>query len=379
MPSPPSDPHKIEGLPRRDIWLLPLISILTVLGLFVGAEVASRLIWPEQLINACRIPDPVLGFRYRPNCSSTMKASEGPWYTNNYNACGYRSDAPCGPTPAGGLRIAVIGSSLSEGYLVEYPNTIAARVGTELTEMCGVPVEVQNLGGIGYSGDLWLPRMDEALRLRPTAVLLVINPFELETAAPAETDAAAPDGTSLQKLLFEKLKESRAFAMAQHFLFRNASVYLPLYLRYGDKADFLRPPFSARWSERLQTLDRLIGALADKTHQAGGVPLMLAFVPQMAQVMLMAGHTVPPGIDPTALQTAIAAIATRNGVLFTDTSVALREKPTPERLFYEVDGHLSGEGQPVAAAYIAQSYANAPGGPFADCHARQPDSLASRP
>jgi hypothetical protein len=149
--------------------------------------------------------------------------------------------------------------------------------------------------------------------------------------------------------------------MAQHFLFRSASVYLTLYLRYGDKADFLRPPFSARWRERLQILDRLIGGLADKTLRAG-VPLMLAFVPQMAQVMLMAGNPVPPGIDPSALQAAIAAIATRHGVLFADTSVALREKRMPERLFYEVDGHRSGEGQPVAAAYIGQSYANAPRG-----------------
>jgi len=149
--------------------------------------------------------------------------------------------------------------------------------------------------------------------------------------------------------------------MAQHFLFRSASVYLTLYLRYGDKADFLRPPFSARWRERLQILDRLIGGLADKTLRAG-VPLMLAFVPQMAQVMLMAGNPVPPGIDPSALQAAIAAIATRHGVLFADTSVALREKRMPERLFYEVDGHRSGERQPVAAAYIGQSYANAPRG-----------------
>ena len=46
----------------------------------------------------------------------------------------------------------MIGSSLSEGYLVEYPNTIATRVGTDLTRMCGAPVEVQNLGAMGYFG-----------------------------------------------------------------------------------------------------------------------------------------------------------------------------------------------------------------------------------
>jgi hypothetical protein len=32
------------GLPRRDLWLLPLISVLTVFTLVVGVEIASRII-----------------------------------------------------------------------------------------------------------------------------------------------------------------------------------------------------------------------------------------------------------------------------------------------------------------------------------------------
>ena len=89
----------MEKLPRRDIVLLPLISMLTLLCMLAGAEVITRIVWPEQIVNSCQVPDPSLGFRYRPNCSSTMKSAEGPWYTNDYNECGYRSAASCGPVP----------------------------------------------------------------------------------------------------------------------------------------------------------------------------------------------------------------------------------------------------------------------------------------
>lgn len=354
------------GLPRRDLWLLPLISGLTALCLLGGAEVAARLIWPGQLDNTCRMPDPVLGYRYRPNCSAVMKTPEGPWYTSSYNSCGYRTQAPCGPKPAGSHRIALIGSSTSEGYLVEYQDTIAARVGMNLTRMCHAPVEVQNLGGPGYIGDRLRARMDEALRLRPDAVLLLITPFDVEDASAGKIGSEKTD-RSVQKRLFEHLKQSRAFGMAESFLFRDPSVYVPLYLRYGDKADFLRPPFTPLWQERLSLMDRVIAELADQAHRAN-VALMVAFVPQEAQVAMMApGRAAPPGVQPMALPKAIEDIATRHGAEFADTTPALSAQPTPEKLYYRVDGHLDGNGQPIAAAAIAGTLADQADGPFAHC------------
>ncbi len=371
------------GLPRRDLWLLPLISLATALFLLAGAELVARLVWPEQVVNACRMTDPVIGYRYRGNCESTMKTAEGPWVTNEYNACGYRSAAACGPVDAGARRVALIGSSLSEGYMVEYPNSIGARLGADLTRLCDAPVEVQNLGAIGYSGNLLIPRMAEALRLKPDTVLLVLAPFDLEGELGDQADTpkarqAAPEGApgGLQHRVFDELKSSRSVIVAQHFLFRNPSIYIPLYLRYGDKADFLRPPFSPNWQARLRTFDALLEKLAAQAQQAA-VPFALAFVPQEAEVALMAGRPVPPGIDPAALPAALQAIAARHDVSFIDTSVALRAQPTPERLYYQVDGHLSGQGQPVAASYIAQQLAAELPGPFAACRSPAPTRVGA--
>jgi hypothetical protein len=366
------------GLPRRDLWLLPLISVLTVFTLVVGVEIASRIIWPQQLLNTCRLSDPQLGVRYRPNCSTIMKTSEGPWYVSAYNSCGYRSDAPCGPLPDGRRRIALLGTSLSEGYLVPYRDTIAARLETDLTRSCGIPVEVQNLGTLANFGDQLLFRMDEALKLQPNAVVLVLAPFDLQEDL-VRPPVAAPPEPSPQKHLFQIVKGSRALEMARHFLFRNPSVYLPLSLRYGDRADFLRPPFTDKWQERLQVLDRIVDGLTMRARQAG-IPLVIAFIPEEAQVALMApGRTVPPGVDPEALPAAVGAIASRHGAAFIDTSLRLRTDPAPEQFYYAVDGHLSGDGQPAVGAYIAQRLAADAGQPFADCKsANTPGLKASR-
>lgn len=356
----------LGGLPRRDLWLLPLISLFTLCVSVGGAELAARLVWPQQLVNSCRLADPQVGTRYQPNCSAVMKTSEGPWYVSTYNDCGYRSDASCGPVPAGHRRIALLGSSLSEGYLVPYRQSIADRIETDLTRSCDAPVEVQNLGAVAGFGDQLVPRMDEALRLHPSTVLLAVAPFDLEEDLdPAK--GSAPPKTSLPRHVVQALKDSRALEMTRHYLFAHPSIYVPLYLRYGDRADFLRPPLTKKWRERLQVLDGIIAALAARAHDAN-VPFALVFIPQEAQIALMApGRSAPPGVDPRALPDSIGAIAARHGVSFIDTSLGLRRDPAPEHFYYPVDGHLSGKGQPAVGAYIAHRLASDKGSAFFDC------------
>lgn len=375
----------MNSLPKRDIWLLPAISMLTLLAILAGSELIARIGWPEQRSNTCVLPDPSLSFRYRANCSSIMKAAEGPWYTNKYNDCGYRSATSCRPLQAGVRRVALIGTSLSEGYLVEYPNTIGERLAADLSAMCGGPVDVQNLAATGYTGKRLAIRMEEALALRPDAVLLTILPVDIElqlvesTEPITGTTAGATPGTrarpganstgtmdSLQRRLVAWLRESRAITIAQHFLFLKQSVYLSLYLRYGDKADYLRPPFTEAWQERLRRFDLLLAELANQALR-GHVPLSLAFVPHQAQLLLMEGSDLQRGIDSRALIRALKAMAKRHGIDFVDSSEALRAKGNINLLYYPVDGHPTGRGQPLIALEIAHRYVQDPNSPFADC------------
>jgi hypothetical protein len=362
-------------LPRRDLWLLPLISLLTVIVMLGTAEILARVLWPEQPDNSCAIPDPYLGYRIRPNCSSVMKVAEGPWYTSQYNECGYRSPQSCGPVPAGTRRIALLGSSVAEGLAVPYEDTIAARLADDLTAQCKTPVEVQNLGSAAYLGTRLIPRMKEALALDPDAVLLIVTPWDIETelnAEPPKIAGAAEQAAfgGRQKQLSVLIKESRTFTIMEHYLFRNRSFYVPAYLHYGDKADYLRPPFTPAWQTRLQRYDELVGQLSDMAH-AAGVPLMLSFVPAPATMVMMTEPHPPAGVDPYVFIQAINGIAARHGAEFVDTSPALREHDLPERLYYQVDGHLAGLGQPIAAQSIAEGLTAGPFPAFAQCRANK--------
>jgi len=356
---------------RRDVWLLPVISITTALVMLAGAELLTRIIWPEVLFNACRVSDPMTGHRYLPNCSSTMKSAEGPWYTSDYNECGYRSPAPCRPVATGTRRVAMIGTSLGEGYLVKFPETIAARLSAGLTSMCNSVIEVQNLSTLGatfHSQTLW---MEEALKLRPDIILMMLAPYDFivergENIAQQNERSANENGDLIDRLS-RKIKGSRALLIAKHFLFQNPSVFLPRYLRSGDWSDYLRPPFSPNWLTCLQLFDTMMAGLAAKAH-GEGVPFVVGFVPFQAQLALLAGSPVPAGVDPAALPQAMEKITKNYGAAFLDVSVALMNEPDPLRqLYYVVDTHLSGHGQTLSGDYIAQRIAAEFASSFSGC------------
>jgi hypothetical protein len=341
---------KPNPLPRRDYVLLPLISVLTLLVLFGIAEGASRLLFKEHKQDACAVPDTRLGMRYKPNCTSVTKAAEGPWVTNHYNDCGSRSPGPCGAKPAGSIRIVVTGSSMAQAYLVPYDRSFAARASAALTRSCHRDIEFQDLASIGYIWNRQYDHLDDVLALSPDAVVQIVVPFDLEQTPP---DPNAPKGRppGLMKRIDSTIEDSRAVFAAQHLMFRNLGRYVSLYLRYGDKADFLRPPFGPIWQKRLADYDALLGRMADKL-KAHHVPFVLVYVPQRAQAALLQDHTDPPGVDPAAFSKAIGKIAGKYGITYIDASPQIAASKDLDALYYAVDGHLSSAGNKVLAKAI---------------------------
>ncbi len=323
-----------------------------MLAMFGAAEGASRFLFQEHKQDSCAVPDPRLGMRYRPDCTSVTKAAEGPWVVNRYNDCGSRSPGSCGPKPAGGMRIVVTGSSVAQAYLVPYAQSFAARASRTLTRICHRDVQFQDLGSIGYIWNRQYDHLDDVLALSPDAVVQVVVPFDLEQTPP---DPNAPHGRppGLMKQIDSTIEESRAVFAAQHVLFGNLKEYVSLYLRYGDKADFLRPPFGPVWRKRLADYDDLLGREAEKLR-AHHVPFILVFVPQRAQAALLQDHDAPPGVDPAAFGKAIGEIARRHGVDYIDAGPAIADSKHLDSLYYAVDGHLSGAGNKVLGKVLEQ-------------------------
>jgi hypothetical protein len=381
--------RKWGGMPRRDFILLPLISLFTLATLLAASEVAARHFFYEQNVDSCVVKDPSLGFKYRPNCTSRVKAAEGPWIVDHFNDCGYRSDRSCKSKPAGTTRIALIGSSTSEGYFVPYNEAFFTRMERQLTALCHRPVEVQNLGRAQCFPDCSFRRVDEALALKPDILMLSISPHDIEglqsdnvanrdKPIPMQEAEDPPDTTSnpirrLQRIV----RRSRAFYVAEYFLFQDPASYLRLYLINRENVASLSDSFSPAWERHFKDLDLLIGEMAAKAH-AANVPFVMVEVPSLAQASVLSMNNPPPALDPNAINARLQQIADRHGIEFVDVLSAFKETPHSNKLFYQVDGHLDGEGQALISGPIVDQLTSGSDPVFKGCERPAPSTAARR-
>jgi hypothetical protein len=351
---------------RRNFLLLPLVAIGTMLLLILSAEWAFRSAYPAVLADSCIATPPSHPVPHgRPNCTSYLKASEGPWAAIHYNGCGYRTPEPCGPKPTGTLRVAVVGSSTGAGYAVPYGDTMSARTARALQKICHKPVEFQNLGVPGEQAGKLVGRVQEALRLEPDALLIVISPFDFELTADLKTDNLddRTAKTSPMRRLKASIASSRLLYMSSYFVLRADGSYLPIYLRSGTNPDFMRTPMPARWLAALHAFDVAMIQVANLAHDHA-VPVTLLFVPQRAEAVLASSATPNPGFDPAHLPAILRGIAVRNGVTFANMLYDIPARTPSASIFYAVNGHINGQGHAIASRTLLRQM-TAPG-PFMD-------------
>lgn len=363
-------------LAKRDLLIIPLIVVLTLACLLGVSEMLARYFYPAQPLDACQVPDDTMGTRFKAGCTSTTKAPEGPWVTNHYNECGFRSAASCALKPPGSLRVVAFGSSLTQGYLVPDEQSYPERVGTALGAICHRPVDVQNVASIGYNWSRAQLNFDEAIKLSPDVLITSIVPFDLErdpdsfapATAPSAPATPAPPPPLLNRLYVAIKEQARSAYVAQYFYFKNAQAFTDLYLHYGEKANFLRTPFSPFWQTRLDSYEKLLADMA-RQAQAAQVPLVLVYVPQRAQVALISGTPAPEGVDPWAFSKAIGDIARRHGILYVNTSDDFSRLKNAADLYYPVDGHPSGAGHAVIADAVISRLSTLSDTPLGSCTA----------
>jgi hypothetical protein len=364
-----------SGLPSRDLILLPLLSVLTILVMFSVAEIAARRIFPNPEFDDCVIWHGPIGPYMKPNCVSYERTPESPRIKNVYNACGYRSLAPCGPKPAGTIRLAILGSSAAEALLVPMNQTYAELASKELTRICRRPVEFEELAAPLSSLYNSLSRVPEALRQQPDAVVLILTPRDLEALLFESADANEPhapqvsEHVGLYKRLQTAVLNSRTALGVEHYFFESPDTYARFYLLYGDKADFLRQPFTPAWRQRFTELDGIIARVAGQLR-AANVPLFVAAAPSRAVAALLAPSSKQPGVNAVAWGDRVGEIAEAHGARYIDLLRAFHSVRRSERLFYVVDGHLNAAAQPVMSTALVQALLKADIPGFAVCHAK---------
>ncbi|MBV8571751.1 MAG: SGNH/GDSL hydrolase family protein [Acidobacteriaceae bacterium] len=369
----------VAEMKRRDYIILPLLSVATILIMLVATEFAARRLWPDRYIDTCLVHDGKVRARFKPDCDSLTKTPEGPWVRNHYNECGYRSMTSCAVKPPDSIRIVLMGSSFSQGDYTPYEATFPVEAAQALSHACARRVEFQNMGVQGATPADVYRRTGEALALKPDAVLYPVTPFDLEQSTGPEDLEHEPNGlepgeppdaakVGIYRRAGIVVRESRTVVLAQHYLFQDPAVFTRLFLAYGDKADFLRQPYTAAWEKRFDLLDEVIAHMAAR-FRAAGVPIFLTAAPSRAEVVLLNMHPLPPGVDPYAFFKSVSGIAARHDAEYIDLLSRFQAVPRADLMFYVVDGHLKGEGQAIVARAIVDAILHSRMPVFSNCRA----------
>jgi hypothetical protein len=363
-----NDLYSKRRLPHRDWILLPLASVLTVLVLAAAAEGLARVFWSEQPDACIMAAD---GAKPKANCSSMVKAAEGPRFEARYNECSYRATGPCRQQPPVGTeRIAVVGTSTAFGVQIPFDNVWFMRTAQDITARCGRPVDVQSLvqvdrtpGHLDYGDfNVFARRLPEVIALKPKFVVLVVAAFDLvampdggfnATRDPAAVPPTIQPGRSGVIELAKSLKDvSRAVSVAQHFIYGDTNLYVWTFLHYGDRAEFLHSRLTPRWQERVAYVDNAVSYISGQLKSAG-IPLVVAYAPAQVEAYLIADKIDVPDVDGEAMGRTVGAIAQRHGAVFADGASAFQGVHNVQDYFYRADGHLNSAGNQVFGDAVA--------------------------
>jgi hypothetical protein len=351
-------------LSRRDYIVLPLLSLITIGFLVTACEVGARIIRPRVEEDSCLVRSSI-GVRFRPNCTSPLKAAEGPWTTDHYNECGYRTMAHCGPKPAGTVRIVLLGSSMTHGSYVPYDETFAARMGDALARDLKRPAEIENLGVFRFDPLDCYRRLGEAMKLDPDAVVFPVAPTDLQDRINPKLFAQRDDPgvayirppssnnmTALQHLSFRLRNDYTSVLLAQYFLFRNTDTFIQHFLAYGEVTDYLRQPFTPAWEARFADLQTLVDEMAERLR-ARGIPLVLVALPSRVEAALLQPQRRQPRVDAFAFGNRLQRIAGQSGASYVDLVHPFSKLPRPESLYFVVNSHLTAEGHAAVARQLS--------------------------
>jgi hypothetical protein len=355
----------------RQLLLVGVLLLVGFLGTGVALESAARIAAPEQPLNSCSLAAHHHEF-FKPSCiSKPMKMAEGPWLQYATNECGYRTAEPCTRRDPNQLRVAVVGTSVSYGLWVPYPQTWAARVTDTLRNGCRRPVDLQNLSfAASHDGPtaLWHDLVEtapKAMALEPDAIVTILGPGDLGfyhgplsanpgvVTGPGHAPAPPPHKSLKERLIDGKVavNASSSVSMFRHWWLSDRGRLVDVYALPGDSNDFLRTPTPPAWRQRLTIADDAFANLA-ATAKARNVPWIVLLAPTVGQAAL-AAQGGRPGFDPYLLGSELRGLVESRGGVFYDLTGDFAHEKRLEHDFYIVNGHPTGDGNVVIARRVA--------------------------
>ena len=371
------DPSSGGGSPAsprlRGAVAIVFICFLTFGALWTLTELSARRLFANSstTIWSCFVPSgQSSGIRAIPNSVCLEKLPESPLIEYRFNACGYRTEARCGPKPPGSLRVVVVGSSYAMGYQVPYEHTFAALLGPKLTAAAGRKVEIDNQGMLFGTPRRTSLYFEEALNAHPDLILWTLGPWDIENVS--QTQDVLPlakvdreGGPPPPKLIrffnafrdqgvVSVIRGSRSVLMIRHMLYQSRTQYLRSFVMESDSAGIFATHPSRKWEKRWADLDAIARDMAGRAH-AAGVPFVITAVPDLAGALMASGGDWPDQFNPFTFGEQVRSLAQKYDGIYLDMLRSFRRVPDIGRFYYTVDGHMNIAGHEWIAPIMAES------------------------
>jgi hypothetical protein len=354
---------------RRDLFVLPLIGLLTIAVIGVTAELLARRHFYESAagLAACLdASDPARGVRGIPNSVCREKSLESGDIEIRLDSRGYRSDRELGPKQSDTYRIVLLGSSVALGERTQFNNSPAAVLEPRIAALSGKRVEVYSEGmawGFARNADL---RFRDAIDLQPDLILWVVTPLDI--ARSQDTLARQPDSPpptdGIGRLKYDVLQYIRSHGgeivigqVLRHYLYelQSANQFVRSALQNqspDDESGFLRITLGPAWRQHLADFTGHAQGMIQRAH-AARIPMAVAFVPNRLQAAMISQGAWPEGFDPYGINRGVQNRVEADGATFIGILPHYAAVPGTEHFYLALDGHPTDIGYRFLAEAIA--------------------------
>ena len=385
-----TETQNVRQFPRRDWFLLPAMSLLTILVLAVSTESVSRCLFPvsqTDLENCFVTGDPSGTAPAKPNSVCSERSAESRLLVDyRFNGRGDRDDRDLQEKQAGSFRIVMIGSSFAMGLFAPRELSFAGLLPEQLSRQTGRRIELYNesKGGKFRGGPFPIKnsvaRFQDVLSAQPDMILWIITPMDIENSelndpdpkpgvvpfdTPRQDRRAAEYKSALSKMMDSMVQgnfgsklrnrwaQSRSALMLRHFLVSSEppNQYVESYLKNEDDAEFLKIVPSAEWQQQLQNFETQAERFEAQARMSG-VPFVGVLVPNRAQAAMISTNSWPSDYDPYRLDHELRKVIENNGGIYIDILKQFRSVPDPEQVYFPLDGHLNVEGHAMISRML---------------------------
>jgi hypothetical protein len=259
---------------------------------------------------------------------------------------------------------------------VEYPHTYPAQAAKLLGKICGRPVDFQNLATEGLDFKHVPDQVEEAVALKPDAIVETISDSDISNALPKspELNDEASVPLSFNQRVLNQLYESRFLDVVRYFRYKDRLLAIESFLnRTRDLSDSLRSPLTPLWSDRVTATEKLLNSVAQTEHREG-IPFILVFVPRREVAALAKSNQGRSGVDPFLLSRLIGSIAAHAGIAYVDDTADYAAADDTDALFLIASAHPSAAGHSIVAKSVVKALLHLPA--FSGCGGARADAGA---